>query len=113
MTNQPEEHTPTNEAPAAVAELTPTEVSAAKPAKGRGRRILASAALVTAGLVAGSGATYAITTQTVPTQTQFSNPQGGPRGAGGGELGVPPSGAGPEAQQQDQQAPSTDGTQPG
>ena len=51
------------------------------------RKWLVGAVLVTAGVVAGSGATYALTAQASPAQGQFSNTQGAP---GYGRMGGGP-----------------------
>ncbi len=63
----------------------PTETSAAEPPKAkpsRGRRVLAGAALVAAGLVAGGGATYAVASQINPASPEgTSTAQPGERAA--------------------------------
>lgn len=70
------------------------------PTPGRGRRWLAGAMLVTVGLVAGSGATYAFTND--PTGTGTGTGTGGqnmrgygfPGGGMDGGMGVPPGAPG-------------------
>jgi hypothetical protein len=84
-------------------DLTPDELaylSEPEPTPSRTKKWLAGAALVTAGVVAGSGATYAITAQasTGQGQGQFSNAQGGPGGGFGGMNQRPGSADGQNGQ---------------
>lgn len=89
----------------------PTEPAAESPAattamRGRTRRWLAGATLVTVGLVAGSGATYAFTaTNSDGGGTGAMAGYGAPAGGrGGGPMGAPPGGT-------DGTQSGTDGTQ--
>ena len=84
----------------------PTTTETVEPTPGKTRRWLAGAMLVTVGLVAGSGATYAFTSN--PT----SDVPGTTSGYGGGGFGgPPPGGAGPgNGVLPDQQGQSDQGT---
>lgn len=94
-------------------ELAPATDTGSKP--GSTRKWLVGAVLVTAGVVAGSGATYALTAQASPAQGQFSSSQGGPgygRMGGGSHdgFGGPPgtsNGTGPEQGTAPSGAPTT------
>ena len=65
----------------------------------RGKRVLAGAALVAAGLITGGGATYAVASQFSPVSPESaSTSQPGERGGGprGGGMGMPPGEALPD-----------------
>jgi hypothetical protein len=82
--------TPTPPAPQPA---TPTAADASVNHPGKTRTWLVGAVLVTAGVVAGSGATYALTAQATPAQGQFSN-SGGVKGGYGRTGGGPGGGPG-------------------
>src|SRR4051812_47879501 len=84
---------PSEGQPVGASTTTETTRQAEQPTSVRARRWLAGAMLVTVGLVAGSGATYAFTSS--PTSTTPGTTVGyGHGGFGGGPLGALPS-AGP------------------
>lgn len=66
----------------------PTETPARKPS--RTRRWLSGTALVAAGVVAGSGATYAVSVHSVTPTEQQASGMGRPGGPGGGFGGPTP-----------------------
>ena len=107
MTEQPSPYpVPTQPAPSSAPPAAPAAVATTEtPAPGRTKRWLAGAMLVTVGLVAGSGTTYAFTSN--PTSELPGSVSGYGRGAG--PLGAPRDGAGPaEGTQPDQETGSTD-----
>ena len=78
---------------------------------GRSKRVLASAALVAAGVVGGGGATYAIASQVDPTApggTSSVQPGGPNGGFRGNHQGAPPDGTAPQGTAPDGSAPTTD-----
>jgi hypothetical protein len=102
-----EDQHPTPSAPQA------TTGAAEEPTSGKARRWLAGAMLVTVGLVAGSGTTYAFTSN--PTSNAPGTTSGYGRGGfGGGQLGGPPPGGFGQSNGTvpDQQGQSDQGTTP-
>jgi hypothetical protein len=82
---------PSEEQHAAAPPLPATTGTTVEPTSGKARRWLAGAMLVTVGLVAGSGATYAFTS--TPTSNVPGTTSGYGRGGfGGGPAGDPPPG---------------------
>jgi hypothetical protein len=82
---------PSEDQHAAAPPLPATTGPTVEPTSGKARRWLAGAMLVTVGLVAGSGATYAFTSN--PTSNVPGTTSGYGRGGfGGGPAGGPPPG---------------------
>ena len=113
------QHLPTPDAGPrpAVGLETPTIAEAGSPAASaptrggftlRGRRWAYGATLAAAGVLAGSGVTYAVVSTTASTPTAQSAPQQvGPGGSGAGPQGGPPSGGALDGTAPDGTAPST------
>lgn len=110
--------TPTPAAEQVAAPTAPSSDAASAPARQgftlRGRRWAYGAALAAAGVLAGSGVTYAVVSTAAPTsavasqadQTGRTGPGGGGAPGGRGPLGTPPDGTAPQGQAPDAQ-PST------
>jgi hypothetical protein len=76
----------------------------------RGRRWVYGATLAAAGVLAGSGITYAVVSTTTADPTVQSSTQGGPGGSGApGPAGGPPPGAAPDGTLPSAAAPDTGG----
>jgi len=99
---------PSEDQPAAASTVLGTTETSEAPTPGKARRWLAGAMLVTVGLVAGSGTTYAFTSN--PTSNAPGTTSGYGRGGfGGGPMGGPPGGFGQgEGTLPDQQQGQTD-----